>query len=249
MGELHIGTSGYAYDHWRGVLYPSDLPRSRWLARYAQVFDAVELNNTFYRLPSERAVARWREAVPPGFRFACKGSRYLTHSKLLVDAEEGIARFVSAVERLDAQLGPVLWQLPPRLERPDERRLAGFLARLPRRLRHAVEFRAPGWYCDAVCDVLDAFEVAFCEHDLVAARPPRTTGGFRYLRFHGASASSHSGAYGPARLHRVADELVDGEARGDRYVFFNNDLGGAAVRDALALKVFCEQTHGVGPDG
>lgn len=247
MGTLRIGTSGYAYDHWRGVLYPPELPRSRWLVRYAEVFDTVELNNTFYRLPSPGAVARWREGVPLGFRFACKGSRYLTHSKLLLDAEAGIARFVSTVEGLGARLGPILWQLPPRLERPDERRLAGFLARLPRTLRHVVEFRAPGWYCATVCDVLDAFGAAFCEHDLVAARLPRATGGFRYLRFHGASASRYSGSYGTERLRRVADDIT--HTLDDAYVYFNNDVGGAAVRDALALRACCDHTHSLGRHG
>lgn len=230
---IRVGTSGYQYLHWRDVLYPRGLPLRAWLARYAGYFDTVELNATFYRLPSPAAVDRWRAAVPPGFVFAVKGSRFLTHLKRLRDAGPGLQRFFAPVARLGATLGPVLWQLPPQLA-PDLARLDAFLRRLPPG-RHAVEFRDPAWYSAETCAVLDHHGAAFCEHDRVDRRPPRPTGGFRYLRFHGTTGRYH-GRYGPAVLRRWAEELLDWARGGaDAFAYFNNDLGGAAVHDALDL--------------
>jgi uncharacterized protein YecE (DUF72 family) len=231
--SLRVGTSGYQYLHWRDVLYPGGLPLRGWLARYAASFDTVELNATFYRLPSAAAVDRWREVVPPGFLFAVKGSRYLTHLRRLRDAGEGLRRFFEPVARLGEALGPVLWQLPPQLG-PDPGRLDAFLSRLPPG-RHAVEFRDPAWYTAETCAVLERHGAAFCEHDRVERPPPRATGGFRYVRFHGTTGRYH-GRYGPAALRRWAADLQGWDrAGGDAFVYFNNDLGGAAVRDALDL--------------
>ncbi len=231
---IHLGTSGYVYAHWRGIFYPKGLAARQWLAHYAQIFRTVELNATFYRLPTAKTVDGWREGTPPGFLFAVKGSRYLTHMKRLKDAGEGIDRYFDLISRLGKKLSVVLWQLPPQMNRADPDRLARFLEALPRGkgVRHAVEFRSAAWYVDPVCDALDAHGAAFCEHDLVAARPPRLTGGFRYLRFHGATGK-YSGRYGQRALAPVARDLL---ARpGDAYVYFNNDIGGHAIRDALDL--------------
>lgn len=233
MGRIFVGTSGYQYGHWRGVLYPEGLPQSRWLARYAELFGTVELNFTFYRLPTPAAADRWRDETPDGFLFAVKGSRYLTHVKRLLDAGQGLRRFFRVVRRLGPKLGPILWQLPPQM-RPDLGRLEAFLARLPSDVRHALEFRGEGWYSKEACALLDRHGVAFCEHDLVDRRPPRFTGGFRYLRFHGAGAR-YSGRYGRAALGAVAEDLRRWRRRGDAYAYFNNDVGGCAVLDALDL--------------
>ncbi len=233
MARIRIGTSGYVYRHWRGVLYPEGLPQRAWLPRYASVFDTVELNATFYRLPSPESVARWREAVPPGFTFAVKGSRYLTHMKRLLDADEGLRRFYEPMARFGPTLGPVLWQLPPHVK-ADPPRLDRFLGRLPRG-RHAFEFRDPGWYLEETCAVLERHRAAFCEHDLVARAPPRHTGGFRYVRFHGTTGR-YGGRYGSAALAPHARDYLGSAVRGeDVFVYFNNDLGGHAVRDALDL--------------
>ncbi len=233
MGRIRVGTSGYQYDHWRGVLYPEGLAQSRWLARYAELFATVEINATFYRLPTPVAVDRWRDETPEGFLFAVKASRYLTHVKRLRDAGPGLGRFFRPVRRLGPKLGPVLWQLPPQMK-PDLDRLETFLRRLPGEVRHAFEFRNEAWYAEAVCALLDRHGAAFCEHDLVEARPPRLTGGFRYLRFHGTTAR-YGGRYGRDALRRVAEDLGRWRRRGDAYAYFNNDLGGCAVRDALDL--------------
>jgi uncharacterized protein YecE (DUF72 family) len=221
------------YRHWRGLLYPEGLAQRRWLERYIQVFDTVELNATFYRLPAPETVESWRDQAPPGFTFAVKGSRYLTHLKRLRDTGEGIARFHAPISRFGTKLGPVLWQLPPRMK-PDLPRLDRFLSQLPPGL-HAVEFRDPGWYTDETCDLLDRRGAAFCEHDQLEREPPRPTGRFRYVRFHGTTGR-YSGRYGAEALRPFAESYLDSAARGaDVFVYFNNDLGGHAVRDALDL--------------
>lgn len=235
-GEVHVGTSGYVYQHWKGLLYPPLLPPSRWLPLYAQLFRTLELNTTFYRLPPPDAAARWREATPPGFTFAAKGSRFLTHMKRLLDVERGPDRFFERLEGLGGKLVVVLWQLPPKMK-PDAGRLDVFLAALGRRqraVRHAVEFRDERWYSEETCAVLDRHGAAFCEHDHLSRPPPRLTGGFRYVRFHGASAPG--GRYGVAGLRRAAAELARWRALGgDAYVYFNNDTGGHALTDGLAM--------------
>ncbi|WP_242395758.1 DUF72 domain-containing protein [Anaeromyxobacter oryzisoli] len=231
--RLRIGTSGYNYPHWRGVLYPPGVPQRNWLPVYASTFDTVELNATFYRLPTPETTARWRALVPADFVFAVKGSRYLTHMKRLLDAAEGLRRFYRPVRRLGDKLGPTLWQLPPRMK-PDAERLDRFLSRVPPG-RHALEFRDPAWYAEAICDVLDAHGAAFCEHDQVDRPPPRRTGGWRYLRFHGTTGR-YAGRYGAGALRPYAEELLGWARSGrDAYAYFNNDVGGHAVHDALAL--------------
>ncbi|HEX9289679.1 MAG TPA: DUF72 domain-containing protein [Anaeromyxobacteraceae bacterium] len=233
MGRVLVGTSGFVYAHWRGILYPKDLPQRCWLARYVSEFRTVELNNTFYRLPRPEAVDRWRAETPEGFVFAAKGSRFMTHMKRLLDPEPGLARYFEPVSRLREKLAVVLWQLPPRWH-ADLERLDAFLAALPRGVRHAVEFRDESWYDEAVCDVLEAHGAAFCEHDIIRKRPPRLTGGFRYLRFHGWTGKYH-GRYGAEALAPWARDLARFSRRGDAFVYFNNDVGGHAVLDARDL--------------
>ena len=226
-----VGTSGFVYPHWRRIFYPEDLPARAWLEHYAKVFRTCELNATFYRLPAPGVVDGWRDRTPRGFLFACKGSRYLTHLKRLKEPAEGLTRYFDVLGRLGPKLGPVLWQLPPGMK-PDLARLEDFLAQLPEGVRHAIELRSEGWYTDEVAGLLDRRGAAFCEHDLVARRPPRLTGGWRYLRFHGTSGK-YAGRYGRRALRPVAEDL--GRFPGDAYAYFNNDTCGAAVVDALDL--------------
>jgi uncharacterized protein YecE (DUF72 family) len=233
VGRILVGTSGFVYAHWRGVFYPEDLPQRLWFARYTSEFRTVELNNTFYRLPRPDAVDRWRRDAPPGFVFAAKGSRFITHMKRLTDPGEAVARYFEPVSRLREKLQVVLWQLPPRWK-ANAGRLDEFLAALPRGLRYAFEFRDESWYSEAICDVLDARGAAFCEHDLVARRPPRLTGGFRYVRFHGHTGK-YQGRYGARALEPWARDLARSARRSDAFVYFNNDVGGHAIEDARAL--------------
>jgi len=233
VGRVLVGTSGFVYPHWRGVLYPPDLPQRLWLARYAGEFRTLEVNATFYRLPRPEAVDRWRLETPPGFVFTAKGSRFITHMKRLLGEGTQLARYFEPVGRLRDKLAVVLWQLPPRW-RANPDRLEAFLVSLPRTVRHAFEFRDESWYDEAVCDLLDAHHAAFCEHDIVRRPPPRVTGGFRYVRFHGTAAPYH-GRYGAEALAPWARDLARFSRRGDAFVYFNNDVGGNAVHDARDL--------------
>ena len=232
-GKLRIGTSGYQYDGWRGRFYPIDLPKSEWFAHYAEHFDAVELNATFYRLPEPTTFERWREAAPSGFCYALKFSRYGTHIKRLKEAHETIGLFVERARLLGTKLGPILVQLPPRW-RVNVGRLAGFLEAAPAEFRWAVEFRDPSWLCEEVYAVLRQHRAALCVHDLIERHPRVHTASWVYLRFHGdryAGSYSHQALSAAAR--RVRADLAEGH---DVFAFFNNDVGGHAIHNAIDLR-------------
>ena len=230
---IHVGTSGWQYRDWRGRLYPEGLAQSRWLERYAQVFSTVEVNNSFYRLPSRGIFEKWRDGTPEGFTFVVKASRYLTHLKRLRDAEEGVRRFWESASGLGRKGGPVLFQLPPRFP-ADPERLAAFCSWLPRDVRAAWEFRDPSWMNDDVYRVLDERGYAFVLADRPGFRGPLTvTGGWSYVRFHQGTKAGAD--YRRSKLRTWAERLADLPAS-EVWVFFNNDPGGAAVRDALFLR-------------
>ncbi|MBV8817967.1 MAG: DUF72 domain-containing protein, partial [Acidobacteriaceae bacterium] len=179
--RIHVGTSGWVYPHWKGRFYPDDLRARDWLAYYAARFDIVELNNTFYRLPTEAAVASWRESSPPQFRFAVKGSRFLTHMKKLKDPAQGLERFFSRADLLGRKMGPVLFQLPPHWE-VNADRLQEFLEALPAGHRYAFEFRNPTWDSAPIAELLKRFHAAYCIFDLAGFQSPLTvTTDFTYV--------------------------------------------------------------------
>ncbi|MBI5545318.1 MAG: DUF72 domain-containing protein [Deltaproteobacteria bacterium] len=242
--RVRIGTSGYVYPHWRGRFYPEDLPGRAWLAWYAERFDTVELNNTFYRLPTEKAARGWAAQVPRSFLFAVKGSRFLTHVKRLKDTGEGIRRFFEAIAPLAGKVGPVLWQLPPTMK-PDPPRLKAFLDALPGGFQPVVELRNPDWYCDAVFEVLEEAGASLCLHDLVEASAPfPPPGRLYYRRFHGAG-SPYAGRYGPRTLTRFALEMERlAESGRPCFAYFNNDAQAHAVLDALDLRALLEDRLG-----
>lgn len=233
QARVRIGTSGYQYDHWRGVLYDRQLPRREWFTRYAERFDTVEINNTFYRLPAPAVFESWRQQAPDQFLYALKFSRYGSHLKRLREPEDTIGAFVERAERLGPHLGPILVQLPPRwCANPD--RLDAFLAATPRRLRWAVEFRDARWLQDNVFEILRVHRAALCLHDLVENHPVEVTAKWVYLRFHGERyGRSYSHQFLTARAAQIADWLERGL---DVYAYFNNDLDGHAVRNALDLR-------------
>ncbi|HJP71139.1 MAG TPA: DUF72 domain-containing protein [Candidatus Limnocylindria bacterium] len=232
---IRIGTSGWEYRHWAGDFYPKGLPRGRWLEHYAHEFDTVELNNPFYRLPSADVFEAWRGRVPTEFRFAVKASRYLTHLKRLRDPEEPLERFWNRASRLESRLGPVLYQLPPRW-RPNQRRMADFLAALPGHPQ-AIEFRDRRWYGPMTFALLVDAGVALCLHDMAgSSTPPKPVGPFVYVRFHG-SGERYGGRYPSQRLSAWARRMVDWADAGlPVWAYFNNDIGGHAFRDADRLR-------------
>ena len=227
-----IGTSGWQYDSWKARFYPRTLPKSGWLAFYAERFATVEVNNSFYRLPSDAAFERWRDGTPPGFLIAPKVSRYLTHIRRLRDAAEAMELFWSRARSLGPKLGPLLFQLPPTFA-ADEERLETFLKLLPKGARSAFEFRHPSWDTERTRALLDAAGAAIVLADRPGWRvPPHVTAGWSYVRFH--QGAPQGAAYPRAKLRRWADRLAELPAE-DVYVYFNNDPGGAAVRDAETL--------------
>jgi uncharacterized protein YecE (DUF72 family) len=232
--RIHIGTSGWVYPHWRGVFYPESLPEPDWLAHYAHHLSSVEVNRSFYRLPSAAQFAAWRQETPAGFVFAVKASRYITHMKKLSAPEATLPPLLAAVAALEEKLGPLLFQLPPRW-RADTGRLQAFLEALPSGVRAAFEFRDPGWHSDAVLDLLARHHAAFCIFELAGFESPRTvTADFVYLRLHGPGAA-YCGRYGQGALAGWADWLCRQEVAA-AYVYFDNDQAAHAVQDALELK-------------
>lgn len=240
-GRPRVGCSGWQYKHWRGDFYRDDLPLSRWFEHYATVFDTVEINNSFYRLPEASTFAKWAFRAPLRFVFAVKASRFLTHMKKLKDPEEPVERLFSRMRPLGKHLGPVLYQLPPGFKR-DDGRLEHFLATLPRGVRHVLEFRDPSWYAGEVVRMLERHRAALCLHDMRGSATIRErVGPFVYVRFHGASGT-YSGAYSDERLAGWADWLSSQVKAGlDVYAYFNNDVGGHAPRNALTLRRFLEE--------
>ena len=237
--RLIIGTSGWHYRHWREIFYPSKLPNSDMLAWYARSFNTVEINNTFYRLPTEAALLRWREIAPAGFVFAVKGSRFITHIKRLRDPDSGGARFFSRVELLQEKLGPILFQLPPNWG-ADVERLRQFLVSLPHVHRYCMEFRDFSWYTPAIYDLLRESNVALCIHDWRDMKwPIELTADFTYIRFHGPSGRYH-GKYSPKMLRQWVNRFERWASQLSRiYVYFNNDQGGHAIENARSLKKLC----------
>ena len=212
-----------------------------WFQHYASVFDTVEINNSFYRLPERDTFAEWRRRAPVRFLFTVKASRFLTHMKKLKDPEEPLDRFFSRVGALGKRLGPVLYQLPPGWKL-DRERLEHFLQVLPRGVRHAVEFRDPSWYHPEVLALLGRHHVALCLHDMQGSATPRErVGPFVYVRFHGA-AGIYSGSYPDDQLRSWAGWLHTQRAAGtDVFAYFNNDVGGHAPRNAVTLRRFLEE--------
>jgi len=237
MGKAHIGTSGWNYDHWsKGEFYPTDLKPSEWLRFFAGHFNTVEINNTFYRLPSETTFQTWRTQVPPGFIFAVKVSRFLTHIKRLRDPEDPLDLFFSHAKKLKNRLGPVLFQLPPRFKVNLER-LEVFLSALKpyitkMRVRCVMEFRDPSWLAPPVFNVMRRFGVAVCFADWreMQVTDP-VTADFIYVRRHYGDA--RGGNYSKKALNSDVEQIRRWIKDGlDVYMYFNNDMAGHAIRNA-----------------
>jgi uncharacterized protein YecE (DUF72 family) len=241
LQPVRVGCSGWNYADWRGRVYPPGCPPRRWLAHYATLFDTVEVNSTFYRLARPEAVARWLEATPEGFLFTVKASRFLTHMKRLTDMERGVERLYAGIAPLaeSPRMGPMLWQLPERFRRDDDR-LAFALERLPPG-RHCFEFRHPSWFTSEVYGLLHTFGVALVIGDDARRPLPEAplTADWTLIRFH-FGARGRRGNYSESELRDWAARIGDLRSQVSVLAYFNNDWEAFAVRNGLRLKQLLE---------
>lgn len=234
-GDIRIGTSGWHYDHWKERFYPKEAKAADLLPYYAQHFDTVEINNTFYNLPSAKTIREWKETVPKGFLFAAKASRYITHMKKLKDPKEATERFFRRVGELRSHQGPILFQLPPQWKRNPER-LESLLEALPRG-RFAFEFRDDSWFDEEINQSLRKHKAAFCIYDLAGEQSPHTvTTNWVYIRLHGPG-DAYQGSYDNNALQEWASTIKGWAKEGrDVFCYFDNDQAAYAVQNALQLK-------------
>jgi uncharacterized protein YecE (DUF72 family) len=237
-GTFTVGCSGWNYRDWRDLVYPTGVPMTRWLEHYMTLFDSVELNTTFYRLPNITTVQQWAARARPGFVFAMKLGQFGSHRMKLRDAASWLPNHMERAVLLGEHQGPTLVQLPPRWRRNTER-LDEFLTVAPRSTRWAVELRDPTWLHDDTYEVLRRHGAALCLHDLLADHPIELTTDWTYVRFHGPDAVAHPYRfrYGPERMAVWADRIARWNAEGiDASAYFNNDWDANAVVDAQTLR-------------
>ena len=233
--DIRIGTSGWYYEHWGQVFYPAGLPKSKWFEYYAQHFNTVEINNTFYHQPQPQTFENWHKQAPKDFLFTVKANRFITHIKKLKDPQEPLERFFAGAILLKKNLGPVLYQLPPSLHK-DLERLAAFIKLLPKIRTAVFEFRHKSWYSDDTYELLGKNNIGFCIHDLSGNESPRmVTSDVVYVRFHGTSGR-YAGSYPESQLQEWAAWLKS-QAKNARaiYAYFNNDVHGHAIKNAIQL--------------
>ena len=239
-GIIYIGTSGWSYGHWRGPFYPEDLSGKDLLAYYARRFRSVEINSTFYHLPSTRSLDQWIEATPADFVFSVKASRYITHMKKLREPNRTLPAFMENIQILGEKLGPLLFQLPPHWHFNAER-LSGFLDSLGKTHRLAFEFRDHSWMNGHCYEILSRHHAAFCIHELGGfLTPMEITAGFVYLRLHGPGGA-YEGSYSKKALAKWAGLIMEWAGQGlDVYCYFDNDQHGYAVQNATVLRKLLE---------
>ena len=235
--DIRIGTSGYHYKHWQGPFYTTGIPDSKMLEFYARHFSTVELNNTFYRLPTESAFDDWRRSTPSYFVFAVKASRFLTHNKKLKDPQNALEKLLPRIVHLGTKLGPVLFQLPPKWH-VNYDRLQALLQLLPTSLRYAFELRDPTWIKPEIDELLATFGAAFCIYELASYQSPLTvTADFAYVPLHGPGSGKYQDSYDEKRLRRWCSQIQAwAKTLKAIYVYFDNDQAGYAAQNALALR-------------
>jgi uncharacterized protein YecE (DUF72 family) len=240
--RIHIGTSGWHYEHWRGAFYPEDLTKEDFLKYYKNQFHTVEINNTFYQLPEEEIPLGWRKTVPPGFIFSVKGSRYITHMKKPKNPKKPVSTFLRRIEVLENNLGPILFQLPPRWKfNPD--RLKSFLEVLPEKFRCAFELRDTNWFEEESLGFLEQHGAAFCIYEFAGTLSPKhVTADFIYTRLHRPEEAAYKGQYDTRVLSGWAGAFA-AWARQEKEVFcyFDNDEAGYAAQDALRVQEMIQE--------
>jgi uncharacterized protein YecE (DUF72 family) len=239
--QVRIGCSGWQYKHWREIFYPKGLPQTRWFAFYAEHFDTVEINSSFYRLPKPDTFKKWRDQAPDGFYYAVKANRFITQAKKLLDCEEPLERMMSAMRHLGERLGPILYQLPPSFGINLER-LESFLKILPKDVTNVFEFRNKSWYVPETYELLDRYGASLCLHDMTGSATERVAvGPVSYIRFHGGEGK-YWGRYSDEGLLSWADWIVEVARRcGSSWCYFNNDMFGHALDDAQTLRSMVRQ--------
>ncbi len=241
----YIGTSGWTYEGWKGLFYPSDLPDAERLIYYSQHFNTVELNSSFYHLPRAKTVTHWAEITPANFIFSCKASRYLTHIKKLSDYQNGLKNLFNSLENLHEKLGPILFQLPPKWALNLER-LSLFLSALPTDYQYTFEFRDRSWLCNETFDLLKKFHIALCFYDFRGYQAPyEVLSDFIYLRLHGPLETPYEGHYPNHSLLQYAKHMHDwSKSESKIFCYFDNDQKVAAPQDAKQLiKLLQKQTN------
>lgn len=235
LPPVRVGTSGWHYASWRGPFYPDAMKPKDFLSFYMSRFSTTELNNPFYRMPTEAAVECWRDSTPDDFLFTWKASRFITHMIKLKNAENSLKMLFDRAEILGPKLGPILFQLPPSLH-ADRERLANFLGLLPSGHRYTFEFRHPSWYEAPIFDLLREYDVSLCLSDHAKAPAPwEVTASFVYIRGHGPSGW-YWGSYSDETLRKWADDIVRWRNEGRAvFCYFDNDIKSAAPEDARRL--------------
>ncbi|HTE23515.1 DUF72 domain-containing protein [Flavitalea sp.] len=235
-GSVHIGTSGWHYKHWNGTFYPETVRAVDRFEYYTTMFQTVEINNSFYRLPNKNVFTGWRKAAPKGFTYAVKASRFITHMKKLNVDPDSISNFFDNVACLKEKLGPILFQLPPNWK-INMGRLEQFLKNLPAGHIYTIEFRNTTWYTEEVYTILEKYNVAFCIYELDGhISPVITTAGFVYARLHGPGAK-YQGSYAKDVLNKWAKKIRSWTRKGkDVFFYFDNDQEGYAAINAKTLQ-------------
>jgi len=235
--KKYIGTSGWSYKGWKDNFYPPKLADTEMLAYYSKIFDSVELNSSFYHLPTKSTIAKWVNNTPKNFIFSCKASRYLTHIKKLSDYQSGITNLFSVLDGFGHKIGPILFQLPPRWSLNIER-LEQFITALPSSYHYTFEFRDQSWLCPPVFDLLSKHQMALCFYDYKGFQAPEIiTSSFLYFRLHGPDLEPYKGHYGKAALNELAKKMNKWSDKVNTiYCYFDNDQKVCAPYDANYLK-------------
>lgn len=235
--NIHIGTSGWSYDHWKENFYPKGLKSREWLNYYSDFFSTVEVNSTFYHSPKESTIQSWYAQVPQEFLFSIKANRYITHLKRLNDCAESLEFFYKNIKDLKSKTGPILFQLPPSFK-INKDRLVEFTHLLNDKYLHVFEFRHQSWYIDEIYELLSKKKIALCITDLNGSlSPEEITADFTYLRLHGPQ-KAYQGSYGKAKLKWWKKKIEKWSSNTSVYCYFDNDEKGFAVKDAGMLKSF-----------
>jgi uncharacterized protein YecE (DUF72 family) len=236
MSDYYIGTSGWHYKDWKGLFYPSELQSQHWLRYYCSRFNTVELNNSFYRLPTENAFNLWNNNTPADFKFSMKVSRAITHIKRLKNSDEYLNNLLTRASSLKHKIDVLLYQLPPQMKK-DESVLESFLHDLPHEYRNVFEFRHRSWICAPVFSLLEEYNAGFCIYDMPDYTTPLISiSGITYIRFHG-NRNLYSGMYTGEELKDWSNNIRQLKAESDiTYIYFNNDIAAAAVYNAETLK-------------